>query len=289
MEADIQKLANEFIPITDIITKIIDTKAAIKQKLTRLKEIHADFIKDNQSKKIFLICLESFHFQYKVMNFEMDNLHRNFMLLTNRTYCDYYNLYTILQKVFEEYEIAVPTEKLHPVYKDLEPFFEYKLEDVILVYTNAIELITFLIAKLREKEQMVLKYLSKSQSGIRITNFINTLEYENNVMTDKITLYISYCEFFQSSQLKYFDKLYTKIKLLQDEINAEIVFHETPYDTVSINENVTLTQAVEEQPVIQWEEEEEAVVGISNEELEKSEWKQQQSHHQKKNNKHKKR
>lgn len=131
---------------------------------------------------------------------------------------------------------------------------------------------------------MVLKYLSKSQSGIRITNFINTLEYENNVMTDKITLYISYCEFFQNSQLKYFDKLYTKIKLLQDEINAEIVFHETPYDTISINENVTLTQAVEEQPVIQWEEE--AVVGISNEELEKSEWKQQQ---QKKNNKHKKR
>jgi hypothetical protein len=115
MEESIQKLANEFIPITDIIAKIMDTKAAIKQKLTRLKEIHADFIKDNHSKKIFLICLESFHFQYKVMNFEIDNLHRNFMLLTNRTYCDYYNLYSILKKVFEEYEIVVPTEKVHPV------------------------------------------------------------------------------------------------------------------------------------------------------------------------------
>jgi hypothetical protein len=286
MEADIQKLANEFIPITDVIAKIIDTKTAIKQKLTRLKEIHGDFIKDNHSKKIFLICLESFHFQYKVMNFEMDNLHRNFILLTNRTYCDYYNLYGMLQKVFEEYEIVVPTEKVHPVYKDLEPFFEYKLEDVILVYTNALELISLLIVKLREKEQMVQKYLSKSQSGIRIANFINTLEYENNVMTDKISLYISYCEFFQSSQLKYFTKLYTKIKLLQDEINEEIVFHETPWDNTTIHENVTLQQVVEERPVMQWEEEEE-LVGVSKEELDVSEWKQQQP--PKKNNKHKKR
>jgi hypothetical protein len=285
MEESIQKLANEFIPITDIIAKIMDTKTAIKQKLTRLKEIHADFIKDNHSKKIFLICLESFHFQYKVMNFEIDNLHRNFMLLTNRTYCDYYNLYSILKKVFEEYEIVVPTEKVHLGYKDLEPFFEYKLEEVILVYTNAIELISFLVVKLREKEQMVQKYLSKSQSGILITNFINTLEYENNVMTDKISLYISYCEFFQSSQLKYFNKLYAKIKLLQDEINEEIVFHETPWDNTTIHENVTLTQVnEEEQPVMQWEDNE--LVGISKEELEVSEWKQQSP---KKNNKNKKR
>jgi hypothetical protein len=192
----------------------------------------------------------------------------------------------MLQKVFEEYEIVVPTEKVHPVYKDLEPFFEYKLEDVILVYTNALELISLLIVKLREKEQMVQKYLSKSQSGIRIANFINTLEYENNVMTDKISLYISYCEFFQSSQLKYFTKLYTKIKLLQDEINEEIVFHETPWDNTTIHENVTLQQVVEERPVMQWEEEEE-LVGVSKEDLDVSEWKQQQP--PKKNNKHKKR
>lgn len=156
---------------------------------------------------------------------------------------------------------------------------------MILVYTNAIELISFLVVKLREKEQMVQKYLSKSQSGIRITNFINTLEYENNVMTDKISLYISYCEFFQSSQLKYFNKLYAKIKLLQDEINEEIVFHETPWDNTTIHENVTLTQVnEEEQPVMQWEDNE--LVGISKEELEVSEWKHQSP---KKNNKNKKR
>jgi hypothetical protein len=79
--------------------------------------------------------------------------------------------------------------------------------------------------------------------------------------------------------------LYAKIKLLQDEINEEIVFHETPWDNTTIHENVTLTQVnEEEQPVMQWEDNE--LVGISKEELEVSEWKQQSP---KKNNKNKKR
>jgi hypothetical protein len=271
MENEIQELINTFINIKDIIIKIVDTKTIIKQKLVRLKEIHSDLIKDNNSKKIFLICLESFHFQYKVMNVETDNMHRNFMLLTNRTFCDYFNLYNILHKVFEEYEIDVPTEKLHPVYKDLEPFFEYKLEDINLVYKNSTELIVFLISKLREKECLVNKYISKSQSGIRIANFINTLEYDNNVLKDKICLYSKYCNFFQTSQLKYFSKLYIKIKALHDEINDDITFHETPWDNVSINEADTLTQVCEERPVSQWDEDTQNIVGMSNEDLEKSE------------------
>lgn len=295
MELEIQKLTTEFINLKDIIGKIMETKMVIKQKLARLKEIHADFIKDNNTKKIFLICLESFHFQYKVMNVETDNMHRSFALLTNRAYCDYFNLYSMLHKVFEEYEIDVPTEQQHPVYKDLEPFFEYKLNEISLAHANSIELITILILKYKEKESLVSKYISKSKSGIRIANFINTLEYENKVLKEKIELYTNYCDFFQNSQLKYLNKLYSKIKILQDEINEEISFHETPWDNTSIKENDTLMQMSDELPVAQWDTEanregeanrEDDVVGISREDLEKSEV-EQIKHVNKKNNKHK--
>ena len=253
MELEIQKLTTDFMIIKDIIGKIIDTKTMIKQKLSRLKEIHADFIKDNKTKKIFLICLESFHFQYKVMNVEIDNMNRSFALLMNRAYCDYFNLYSMLHKVFEEYEIDVPTAQQHPAYKDLEPFFEYKLEDISLAHANSIDLITILILKYKEKESLVSKYISKSKSGIRIANFINTLEYENKVLKEKIELYTNYCDFFQNSQLKYLNKLYSKIQILQDEINAEITFHETPWDNTSIKESDTLAQSSDELPVSQWE------------------------------------
>ena len=221
------QLKNDFENVKNIVDKIAEIKTAIKKKLGQLKEIHADLIKTNDSKKIFLICLESFHFQYKAMIFDSDNLQRNFLLLTNRTFCDYTSLYGLLQKMFEDYKIDIPTATVHPVYNDLDPYCEYKMEDINLVHDNSVELIMCLICKLRENENTVSKYKVKSKSGIRIANFINTLEYDNNILRDQIELYINYCDFFQSTQHKYFNKLLEKIKALQDDIDEDIKFHET--------------------------------------------------------------
>jgi hypothetical protein len=263
MDDEIFKLKNEFMEVKNTVDKIVEMRAAIKRKLGQLKEIHTDLIKDNDSKKIFLVCLESFHFQYKAMLFDTDNLHRNFLMLTNRAYCDYYNLYNMLHKLFEDYKIDIPTVAQHLVYNDLEPFGEYSLENIYLVHDNAVELITCLIGKLRENEFSVNKYKSKSQSGIRIANFINTLEYDNKIMRDQIELYTNYCKFFQDTQLKYFTKLLDKVKALQDDIDADIKFHETPWDDVPIDESDTLIQSVEDCAVAQW--------GLSSEDLENSE------------------
>jgi hypothetical protein len=263
MDDEIFKLKNEFMEVKNTVDKIVEMRAAIKRKLGQLKEIHTDLIKDNDSKKIFLVCLESFHFQYKAMLFDTDNLHRNFLMLTNRAYCDYYNLYNMLHKLFEDYKIDIPTVAQHLVYNDLEPFGEYSLENIYLVHDNAVELITCLIGKLRENEFSVNKYKSKSQSGIRIANFINTLEYDNKIMRDQIELYTNYCKFFQDTQLKYFTKLLDKVKALQDDIDADIKFHETPWDDAPIDESDTLIQSVEDCAVAQW--------GLSSEDLEKSE------------------
>jgi len=280
MDDEIFKIKNEFMEVKNIVDKIVEIKTAIKKKLSQLKEIHTDLIKDNDSKKIFLICLESFHFQYKAMHFDSDNLHRNFLMLTNRAYCDYYNLYNMLHKLFEDYKIDIPTLTHHLIYNDLEPFCEYSLENIYLVHDNAVELITCLIGKLRENELSINKYKSKSQSGIRIVNFINTLEYDNKILRDQIELYTNYCTFFQDTQLKYFIKLLDKIKTLQDEIDEDVQFHETPWDETNICEKDTLIQTHDDCAVSQW--------GISSEDLEKSEIVASNPMNDKKKNKNKK-
>ena len=280
MDDEIFNLKNAFIEVKSIVDKIVEMRAAIKKKLSQLKEIHAELINDNDSKKIFLICLESLHFQYKAMLFDSDNLQRNFLMLTNRAYCDYYNLYNMLHKLFDDYKIDIPTFTQHPVYNDLEPFAEYSLENIYLMHDNAVELITCLISKLRENELSVNKYKSKSQTGIRIANFINTLEYDNKILRDQIELYTNYCTFFQDTQLKYFTKLLNKIKNLQDEIDEDIKFHETPWDETNINEKDTLVQSADDCAVSQW--------GISSEDLEKSEIAQSNPLNDKKKNKNKK-
>ena len=282
MDKELHDLIADFVNIKNVVSEIGDIINTIKNKLVRLKEIHTDFIKDkDNNNKIFLICLESFHFQYKVMTVEMDNMQRNFMLLTNRTYCDYYNLYGILYKVFEDYNLKVPTLTNHPIYKDLEPFHEYKLEEIVLVHANVTELIEKLINKYHEKEKLVNKYVYKSHSGFRIANLINTHEYETSVLKDKIVLYSNYCKFFLETQMKYFGRLRLKIGALRDEIDQEIIFRETPFDNGSIKEDDTLNQSCDELPVAQWKNDDldsnvfvkkeevvtEELVGISSEDL----------------------
>jgi hypothetical protein len=132
--------------------------------------------------------------------------------------------------MFEDYKIDIPTATVHPVYNDLDPYFEYKMENINLAYDNSVELIMCLICKLRENENTVSKYKLKSKSGIRIANFINTLEYDNNILRDQIELYINYCDFFQGTQNKYFNKLLEKIKALQNDIDEDIKIHETQWD-----------------------------------------------------------
>jgi len=246
MEDQMFQLKNDFENVKNIVDKIAEIKTAIKKKLGQLKEIHTDLIKTNDSKKIFLICLESFHFQYKAMIFDSDNLQRNFLLLSNRAFCDYTSLYGLLQKMFEDYKIDIPTATVHPVYNDLDPYCEYKMEDINLAHDNSVELIMCLICKLRENENTVSKYKVKSKSGIRIANFINTLEYDNNILRDQIELYINYCDFFQSTQHKYFNKLLEKIKALQHDIDEDIMFHETQ---CPIDEDEIDGDEIDEDPV----------------------------------------
>jgi hypothetical protein len=148
----------------------------------------------------------------------------------------------------------IPTLNKHPAYNDLEPFSEYKLEDLDLVYNNAFELLSYLLARLKENEIAINKYKSRSQSGIRIDNFINTLEYDNKILKDQIELYTSYFDFFQNTQLKYFVDLLEKITGLQQKIDEDIQFHETPWDKKTISETDTLLQTPDDCAVSQWEE-----------------------------------
>jgi hypothetical protein len=171
-----------------------------------------------------------------------------------------------------DYKIDIPTTKVHRAYDNLDQFAEYKLDDIFLVRDNVIELIMCLISKLKENEKEVAKYKSKSQSGIRIMNFINTLEYDNKILKDQIELYVSYCDFFQSTQEKYFSKLLEKFETLQQEIDSEIQFQETPWDNKVIGEDDTIVQVVDDCPVSQWNETGQWGVSIEEVENEDKEW-----------------
>ena len=91
----IEKLYSQFQQIQELYQEIQSNRAQIQEKLIRVKDIYNNLIKPN-NKKNFLFCLDTFFFQYKVLNIEMDNLNRYISLINNRMYGDYYKLYNML-------------------------------------------------------------------------------------------------------------------------------------------------------------------------------------------------
>ena len=111
MESQIEKIVGEFATnIQRNIMSITQTIKTIREKINILRETYVDLIEKNNHKQIFLFCLESFNFQNKTMMYEVEHLHKTFNILLNRTYRDYYKLYNIILKLFEEYKLENKTQ-----------------------------------------------------------------------------------------------------------------------------------------------------------------------------------
>lgn len=223
---NIDSLATNFTAILQLLQDIQTTKREIGEKLNSLKEIYNKLIKEN-NKKIFLFCLDSFYFQYKILIIEMENINRFISLINNRMYGDYYKLYNIIiiqcgQFNIDTREIASDAKK-YPTYRDLEPFHEYDLEHIIGLHADILTVLSQLYIHYSNKEQSIHGYNDTANVGISIVNFINTLEYENTLLREQVSLYVNYMTFFHNSQLTYLKNLFTKIRLFYKEIEDDIM------------------------------------------------------------------
>ena len=81
--------------------KIESQVVNLKKKLDHLKEMHSNMSKSN-NKQVFLFCLDSFYFQYKLFSMDLENLNKFNLLMKNRMYCDYYKLYKLILKYMND-------------------------------------------------------------------------------------------------------------------------------------------------------------------------------------------
>ena len=240
MEASIEKIVADFATnIQHNITNITHTIKIVKDKIQILRDIYGDLIEKNNHKQIFLFCLESFNFQNKTLLYESDHLHKTFIMLLNRTYRDYYKLYNIILKLFDEYKLENKTQKKHPEYRDLDVNADFSLEEISNIHDDVIYLTCVLIDKYKESEAVIRQYKTKSKTGIYIINFINTIEYDNAILKDQIDLYINYLFFFQDTQTTYLSKLNKKMVGFLNEIEEDIKFQngddETPVENTQVD------------------------------------------------------
>jgi len=231
MESKLVKLKNDFndmINIRSIVKNVFDT---LQIKINKLRQIYSEFIENNKN-GMFVFGLDSFHFQNKLIDIEYDDMMRLFLAINNRMYCEYFKLH----KIIVEYIIKnISDKKVHdlvttnnyPIYKDLEPFKEYKFELILDIHENILNMLSIIISILNNKENELLIHKTKQKIGLNIDNFITTFNFNNSVMREKILMFITYIEFFHKMHSKYLKRFSNKIQLMYTHISNDIKFDDS--------------------------------------------------------------
>jgi hypothetical protein len=237
MESKLVKLKSDFNNIINTRNTVKNIFETLKIRIDTLKQIYSEFIK-NSKNDMFVFGLDSFHFQTKFIDIEYDDMMRLFLSINNRMYCEYFKLH----KIIIEYIVKSVNDKKitdlvnnnnYPIYKDLEPFKEYKFEIILDIHENILNMISLLISFLNNKENELLIHKTKQNIGLNIDNFITTYNFNINVMREKIYMFTTYIEFFHKMHSKYLKRFSNKIQLMYTHITNDIKFD----DSVEISKN----------------------------------------------------
>lgn len=235
METKLNKVKQTFNKIKDIRIAVVNIFATLEIKIGKLKSLANDFIKSNHE-TLFVFGLDSFMFQSKMIDYEYTDMQKYFSALNNRMYCEYYKLYKIVLEYIEQnngisqnktFEMIKANSKF-PIYKDLEPYKQYNFDTIEEVHKTIISLLNIINDYIVLKDTELENYKMKQYSGFNINNFVNTFDYNIIMVKQKLLLFMSYLEFFHNIHTKHFKRFSKKMKLMDDYINDDIQFDDSP-------------------------------------------------------------
>ena len=231
MEGRVAQLKTDFNNISSIRSTVKNIFDTLKQRIDKLKSLYSDFINHNDN-QLFVFGLDSFRFQSKLIDLEYEDMMRLFLAINNRMYCEYFKLYKIIiayinENISDKKITEVIKVNNFPVYKDLEPFKEYKFETVLELHENILILLGSIMNNIENKENELAVYQKKRRIGLNIDNFVTSFNYDIIMMREKVGVFLTYIEFFHILHTKYLKRFSNKIQLMYTHINNDIKFDES--------------------------------------------------------------
>ena len=219
------ELKDEFNNIKNLRESITFLLESLSSKIYILKNIYQTLLNNNVSHSF---GLDSLHFQNKLIESEYEFIVKQFKIIDNRIYGDYYKLYKIVIKYINDnidYKKILQlseNSKKYPVYKDLNNEIEYDFNNTEEIYKDIIQVIETLLNELLIREQELKVDDKKRKIGLNIDNLINSYHYNNILLKEQILLFIQYVKVFHKFHIKYMHRFNLKTKLFYGQINADI-------------------------------------------------------------------
>jgi len=223
IDYSLRKLHFNFEAILSIVKEMNLSKSVLSEKIAEFSTMYTELVKTN-NKKIFLFCLDSLYFQYKCSMMDLNSMENNRKFIMNRMYCDYYKLYHLIISDLNEKQILILELKTYPKYKHLDVLLEYNLDTIINIHGEILDILYKLYEKLKANQSSIQEHID-TKTVLSISNFLNTLKYENGILENQIILYINYLSFFHFSQKKMLVKLYSKMSEFNRDMEEYMGFN----------------------------------------------------------------
>jgi hypothetical protein len=219
----IETLKSAFQNNLQTLCSILEKSDFVRLKLKELKHNYDSMVQNNK-KKIFLFCLDSYYFQYKTLLLETENIDKYISMIKNRMYGDYYKLFSIIiteMSPLVKIEEYICKQQKYIPYKEIEPYYEYPQNDLLELHQDILKLLNVLYKEYLQNEKKTIE--NNKSGGLNVENFIQTLNYENNIFKEKILLYVGYLHFYHKLQEKYLSGLFRRVDLFYKEIEENII------------------------------------------------------------------
>lgn len=235
---DITKLKSDFQRIIDVFDNIKDKTHNINIKTIKLKEIYESLTKSNNS-PVYLFGLDFLNFQYKIYNNQHNDYSNLVKLINNRIYGDYYKLILIIKDyIINDIKDNELTDKINknskkfPVYIDLDEYKDYSTDILKDLNEYVIELVNSINMYCQNKDKVNRQHAAVSKNGVFLDNFLHSLETNNKIVKNQLSLYLQNLNFFSTNYFNMLNNIYTKINNLFDEI------HKIHFEDDSDEENI---------------------------------------------------
>ncbi len=230
---DIQSYKQKFQSLVESKGKISKKFETIKARLKTLKQIYNDLVVNNNN-ELALFGLDTFFFQNSLIQNDFQNIEKDFKLINNRVYCDFYKLQRLMcnyirksikcDQVYYERKFNKFLEIKFPRYNDVEPMKNYDIKIIKGVFDNICGVIMSLSGLIRKNNHELSELKEKEKTGLEIHNFVMTLLHQNTLIIEQTRLYKKYMLFFLDLHEKYFNRLQGKLAYMRTQMNMDIRF-----------------------------------------------------------------
>ena len=200
--------------------------------IKKLKEKYIELLKNINNTSSYL-GIDSFNFQNKLLDMQLEHFKRMFNIIINRLYCDYYKIYKSIKNLVETNYKDIPIiESNFTVYKDLDIDKVFNFKEIIQLQNVIHQYIKNMIDILLNKNIEIQQFISNNNKGYNVNYYINEENTNITIYSERINLFLKYLNSCNTYHNKYLLDFIDQIQFFISNINKDISFDE-------FNRNIT--------------------------------------------------